>query len=138
MNINLRRAGIPRVDGCLIYFVMAVAVATIAGTRHAVGQIWQEIGDAGDLPGTAQRIQHIAPLDFIQGNIDVAAGDNQIDLYCIEITDPASFSASTWSDGGGASFDTRLWLFDANGRGVLANRRCGSEHAGCNDRPAVR
>jgi hypothetical protein len=46
-----------------------------------------------------------------------ADGDGQ-DMYLIHIDGGGTFSATTV---GGASFDTELFLFDANGKGVYAN-----------------
>lgn len=39
-------------------------------------------------------------------------------MYAIYLTDPANFNASTV---GGANWDTQLWLFDADGKGVVAD-----------------
>jgi hypothetical protein len=39
-------------------------------------------------------------------------------MYAIYIANPANFSASTVN---GATFDTQLWLFDADGKGVVFN-----------------
>jgi hypothetical protein len=47
-------------------------------------------------------------------------------MYAIYIEDPATFSATTV---GGATFDTQLWLFDANGKGVVANDDSGGNSA---------
>src|SRR5689334_10843693 len=46
------------------------------------------------------------------------------DLFLIRIDDPAHFCATTVpcpEHCGSADFDTQLWLFDANGLGVLGN-----------------
>jgi subtilisin-like proprotein convertase family protein len=74
-------------------------------------------GDAGELPGTAQVITGPSgPIATIGG--DILDGDT--DMYAITICDPSSFSADmTISDR--TDFDTQLWLFDANGRGVEFN-----------------
>ena len=78
----------------------------------AWAQTWNEQGDAGDLPETAQSTGS-GPLTAIQGTLDV----NDVDMYAIYITDPASFSASTV---GATTWDTQLWLFDADGKGVVS------------------
>jgi hypothetical protein len=89
------------------------ALLTIGAlTLSASAQIWYEQGDAGDLPETAQSTGS-GILSQIQGSLDV----NDVDMYAIYITDPAAFSASTV---GGATWDTQLFLFDANGVGVVA------------------
>ncbi len=89
------------------------ALLTIGAlTLSASAQIWNEQGDAGDLPETAQSTGS-GSLTQIQGTLDV----NDVDMYAIYITDPGAFSASTV---GGATWDTQLFLFDANGVGVVA------------------
>ncbi len=85
------------------------ACALFAGTQ---AQTWYEQGDAGDLPETAQSTGSGA-LTEIQGTLET----NDVDMYAIYITDPASFSASTV---GGATWDTQLFLFDADGKGIVA------------------
>ena len=86
------------------------------GTTVPVGG-WDEFanggGDAGDLPETAQSTGS-GVLTAIHGDLEA----NGVDMYAIYIPDPALFSASLRC---GASFDTQLWLFDANGRGVVHN-----------------
>ncbi|MFN4033817.1 MAG: hypothetical protein ACK4ME_09435, partial [Fimbriimonadales bacterium] len=82
-------------------------LATTALCLSAQAQTWYEQGDAGDLPETAQSTGS-GPIAEIQGSLDA----NDVDMYAIYITDPANFSASTV---GGATFDTQLWLFDADG-----------------------
>jgi hypothetical protein len=94
----------------------------------AVGQagpmnVWTEgqdgTGDAGDLPATAQvtRGESGVPLTTIIGTID---NPNDVDMFKIIIVDPSRFSATTVGQPG-TLFDTQLFLFDANGRGVQAN-----------------
>jgi subtilisin-like proprotein convertase family protein len=75
---------------------------------------WTEHADAGELVGTAQACIGNGGLTQIVGSLGL--GDT--DLYQIQISDPANFSASTI---GGAYFDTRLFLFDAAGNGVSFN-----------------
>ncbi|MBS0196687.1 MAG: DVUA0089 family protein [Planctomycetes bacterium] len=75
---------------------------------------WIEVGDAADLPGTAQSATGIGPLNEIRGLL--ATFD--VDMYQIRICAPEIFSATTV---GGADFDTQLFLFDASGFGVAFN-----------------
>jgi hypothetical protein len=71
-------------------------------------------GDAGDQIETSQKTGS-NPIPRIRGQIGAA---NDVDIYAINITDPTNFSASTV---GGTTLDTALWLFDADGKGVLLN-----------------
>jgi hypothetical protein len=72
---------------------------------------WTEIGDAGDLPGTAQIVQGGGPLDSIFGVMN----DPDVDMYKIYIYDPAGFSAHA------TGFDPQLFLFDQSGLGVYGD-----------------
>ncbi len=102
-------------------------------------QGWDEFGngggDAGDLPETAQSTGS-DPITAIRGQLDT----DDVDMYAIYIEDPATFSATTV---GGASFDTQLWLFDSNGKGVVANDDSGGlqsridNTSGCITQPGV-
>lgn len=58
---------------------------------------------------------------------DVSAIDFE-DVWAIRITDPLSFTAATTPPApGDADFDTQLWLFSANGVGLLANDNDGAQ-----------
>ncbi len=92
---------------------IALSIALLTFGFVASAQTWYEQGDAGDTPETAQGTGS-GPISDIQGTLDA----DDVDMYAIYIADPASFSATTV---GGATFDTQLWLFDANGRGVVHN-----------------
>jgi len=102
-------------------FSVVIASAAVAGPE------WPETMDAGPLPGSAGVTTGVGPLSGIKGELTGAArgargdGDFQ-DMYAIQIADPATFAAFVVPNGGGSpTFDTLLWLFDANGVGVLAN-----------------
>jgi len=77
-----------------------------------------EIGDAGDLPETSQSTPSGA-LTIIDGVMDA----DDVDMYAIYLSNPAAFSATTV---GGAGFDTQLWLFGPDGKGVVFNDDSGS------------
>ncbi len=78
---------------------------------------YQEQGDAGDLPETAQATgtDTNTALSAIRGTLE----ENGVDMYVIYIQDPANFSANTVNNE--TTFDTQLWLFDAEGKGVVFN-----------------
>jgi len=92
----------------LISFCCILTLA-IAGS-NALGA-WTEVGDAGDLPGTAQAVVGSGPLDAIFGVMN----DPDVDMYQIYIYDPVGFSAYA------IGFDPQLFLFDQAGMGVYAN-----------------
>ncbi|AFY34501.1 filamentous hemagglutinin N-terminal domain-containing protein [Calothrix sp. PCC 7507] len=75
-----------------------------------------EIGEAGQLPSTAQKIPTIGTfVEKISGSLD---SSNDVDLYQIELEGNQTFSAETFVSN---VRDTRLFLFDSNGIGVYAN-----------------
>ena len=94
-----------------------VLAASLAFTAHASAATWAEVGDAGDLPGTAQTTVGGGPLTAITGSIGTRIDR---DLFCIIIDGMGPFSASTVGTPGTLG-DTQLFLFDAMGFGVLGN-----------------
>ncbi|MCW5766971.1 MAG: hypothetical protein KIT68_13460, partial [Phycisphaeraceae bacterium] len=70
-------------------------------------------GDAGDLPSSAQVPTGTNPFQRITG--EITTGD--VDMYAINICDAPNFSASTLFQ---ANWDTQLFLFRADGVGVLS------------------
>jgi len=78
--------------------------------------VYNEVGDAGDLPGTAQTATGTGSLLKIKGNIG-AAGEG--DMYQIKVCDAANFSATTV--GNGNTLDTILSFYRADGTGVSFN-----------------
>lgn len=96
-----------------------LTVPLIAATypAHAV-VIYREVGDAGELPATAQSTTDTTQaFDEIQGTLSPTRGDS-VDMFRIFISGGGDFSAQTV---GGVAFDSELFLFDSNGRGVYAN-----------------
>jgi len=93
--------------------MICVVCALILASSEALGN-WTEIGDAGELPGTAQVVYGAGPLPTITGAY--GAGAEGADMFQIKIVDPAGFSARSVAAG-----DTQLYLFDAADMGVYAN-----------------
>ncbi|MBK8916068.1 MAG: DVUA0089 family protein [Phycisphaerales bacterium] len=96
--------------------LMALTVAMLSGSA-ALAADWAEVGEAGELLSTANITVGVGALTGITGTLN-AGTEDLVDMYCIRIPDPSIFGATTV---GGASFDTQLFLFDANGRGVTFN-----------------
>ncbi|MFN3242215.1 MAG: choice-of-anchor I family protein [Planctomycetota bacterium] len=76
------------------------------------GQIFSEVADAGELPGTADVTTGAGAIAEIRGTLDSA---NDVDMFLVNVFDVASFSASTV---GGAAFDTQMWMFKPDGTGI--------------------
>lgn len=106
-------------------------LASLFGAGAALaGPIWEEppISDAGSTPKGAQVTRGDSGFGNINGNLGggggllggpIMEGDFQ-DMFLIQIIDPAAFIASTAPDlGGAADFTPSLWLFNANGTGLL-------------------
>ena len=91
--------------------VLTLAIGPTFADTHT------EVGDAGQLPATAQGTGIPGnPLDSITGAIG-STGD--ADMFAIWIANSAAFSAST--DNAVRTVDTQLSLFDSAGLGVLHN-----------------
>lgn len=92
------------------------------------GPNWVEEGDAGSNIQTAQPIDSAdgQQVTRIFGTITGVAlfsggsADDFEDVYQILVTDPVNLFFSTV--GTGTNFQTSLWLFDSDGRGLLGNR----------------
>jgi hypothetical protein len=93
-----------------------VILWALLGSSNALAAGWAETGDAGDLPPTAQDTVGVGNLDFISGTIFTSLDK---DMYKIEITNPAAFSATVI--GGGSLADSQLFLMNAAGSGVYGN-----------------
>lgn len=89
--------------------------------------IWIEVGDAGDLPTTAQTVEDTSFNDVVSAifgslsNPDPFDSAFDVDLYQIFISDPLEFSASTANSPGVNVSDPQLFLFDSDGHGVYMN-----------------
>lgn len=81
------------------------------------GSVWNELGSAGNLPGTANITSGAGSLDLISGNL---MSVTEVDMYQIMISDFASFSAMT-EDCIFCVDDPQLFLFDSAGRAVYMN-----------------
>ena len=109
-----------------IKFAITLALTAVSwplvSAVHA--QTYQETGDAGSLPATAQTIIGVAGITYtsITGSTTATNGVFDSDMYQITIVTPETFTASTTGFVAGANnFDTQLFLFTSNGVGVLAN-----------------
>lgn len=92
-------------------------VCAAAGMAQA--QVWNEIPDAPDAaPFTAQETSGSGPLLQIIGGPGSGVVSDSVDAYCIYISDPAHFSATTV---GGTGMDSQLWLFREDGTGIAFN-----------------
>lgn len=121
-----RRLSIPLL-GLALMLAASTDAITVADDGF-VGPDWVEDDDAGDTLETASKVKGNGNnVNTINGVISGGggffgggtAGDFQ-DIFLIFIRNPESFSASTVAPGGQAAFDTRLWLFRLDGRGLLA------------------
>jgi hypothetical protein len=99
----------------------AASAALLTATSVALaGPTFEEVPDAGSTPATAQPTTTSPALGRIKGELTTTAdaADFQ-DMFLICITDPEGFTAKV--DPMGTEFDTRLWLFKLDGKGLLAN-----------------
>lgn len=94
----------------------------LLGTAHAA--IYNEVGDTGDLLGTAQVTAGTGDLTHIYGYLGENGGDGDVDLYRIMITNPAAFSV-TVSASLSADNDAVLYLFNESGHLALSDDDAG-------------
>jgi hypothetical protein len=102
-------------------FLLAVLgswVIVFGFAAGALAQTWNESGDAGALPGTAQSTVGAGSITAIAGNLD---SPSDVDMYCIQVQAPATFSARLQCV---VIQGPNLWLFDSMGKGVAANSIC--------------
>lgn len=92
------------------------SVLTVLGCARAWGGLISEVGNAGDLPSTAQFTYGSGVLDKITGRL---SNKNDADMFAIYISDPMAFSATT-DNAATKVYDTQMFLFDADGKGVMA------------------
>lgn len=99
------------------YLTMPFLFLLVSNSSYGV-TIYTEVGDAGELPTTAQTTTNTnQTFNEIKGTLSPTTGDS-VDMFKIFITGGGDFSAQTI---GGAAFDTELFLFDSAGKGVYAN-----------------
>lgn len=92
---------------------LLISTAALAAVPdRAATQVWNEVGDAGDLPATAQIPAGSGALTTITGSL-LPNGD--ADLFLIQIDDPLVFEATTCPT---TAVDTQLWLFATSGDGI--------------------
>ncbi|MCB9879337.1 MAG: hypothetical protein H6835_17215 [Planctomycetes bacterium] len=80
-------------------------------TASLAAQNWTE-ADAGQLWTDAQVTVGTGALATIAGSIDPG---EDADLFVVRVDDPATFTCSSV---GGATWDSQLWIFDMQGRGI--------------------
>ncbi|MEO5618216.1 MAG: hypothetical protein ABIS67_10625 [Candidatus Eisenbacteria bacterium] len=100
--------------------ITIAALATLAIASSASAQIWNETGDAGEFPGTAQTTVGPGAITEINGNLAAAA---DVDMYCIRVTNPSGFFASLQCV---VNQGPDLRIFNSAGIGVSANYLCQS------------
>lgn len=107
---------------------LIAAAALFAASLATAGPNWVEPSSgAGSTIPTASKPNGIGPLQSISGTLEGAADGKPLpdyeDIYEIFIANPAAFRARTFTttDGGSATFNTLLFLFDPTGQGLLGN-----------------
>jgi hypothetical protein len=98
----------------VVYLTIFLMSSFFIGT--AQGSTWTEMGDAGDLLGSAQ-----TPTGELTTITGIASTSLDADLYRIFISSPSTFSASVSGGDGTGLYNSALALFNQNGLGVYAN-----------------
>lgn len=102
--------------------VLRSALLSLAGVAVAASavtaQSWNEQGDAGDLPASAQVTVGTGQLLFLYG---LLSNVQDVDMYCIRVVNSAAFVANFQC----AVHEGPVpYLFDASGAGVETNETC--------------
>ncbi|QLE45919.1 filamentous hemagglutinin N-terminal domain-containing protein (plasmid) [Nostoc sp. C052] len=79
---------------------------------------YTEVGDAGELPSTAQTANSSTSGTVVSSISGTLNNDNDIDLYQLFLRNGQKLTATTV---GGTKIDTQLFLFDGNGLGLVMN-----------------
>ncbi len=95
-------------------FMSLLTLSLLISPAHAVD--WTEVGDAGQLLGTAQEPTGDGRLRNIYGTISTT---NDVDLYKLYISNPTTFSAAVNSTSG--DLDSALVLFNEGGYALYGN-----------------
>ena len=102
----------------LVFFSVVFSSGLYAGNGT-----WNSIGDIPSFPdGQPQVTRGPGALNLIVGNTSPSSDPRN--AFCIKITDPANFVATTdnaINNAANTDFDTRLYLFDKKGQPILFN-----------------
>jgi hypothetical protein len=105
----------------IVRIAKVLALVLAMGLAPGAGAIpWMEVGEAGDLPATAQVPAGSGELTSISGSILLISAMDA-DMYRLHIPVPGAFSATTFGTVGPTGtqlLDSQLFLFDAAGFGV--------------------
>ncbi len=101
------------------HLLRAAAIGlALAAASIATAQTWSEAGDAGETPATAQVTSGSGPLTQINGSLQ---SDPDVDMFCVDVTNPAAFSASVQCV---MAADPSIWIFTPSGAGIVLNDVC--------------
>jgi hypothetical protein len=108
--------------------LLAGLTALCLSFATAKAQVYNEVGDAGQAPGTAQasglsQPTTVGPTAMIIGSFGSL---NDADVYSLTLTVPmrvvfSTVNALTAGNGGPGGLDTMLFLFTASGQPIYAN-----------------
>ena len=106
-----------------IFKLLLLSLFNYSITALAGGGTWSEFGDVPSFPdGQPQVTRGAGALTLITGSTFPTSDPRN--AYCIKITDPANFIATTDNNvdnSANTDFDTRLFLFDKRGKPLLFN-----------------
>jgi hypothetical protein len=94
---------------------LLLGLLTLSFASVASAVTFVEIGDAPQSVPGQDTVGGVLPLEEIVGTFE---GFSDVDIYRINIVDPANFRATTSGD---PALDTQLFLFDTLGFGIGAN-----------------
>lgn len=93
--------------------LLALLLSVWTGPASAV--VWNEIGDAGDLPATAQTIFGNGDISLVSGTLSSLA---DVDMFAFYVTGGSPLVLTTSAT---STIDAQLFLFTASGMAILGN-----------------
>ncbi len=105
--------------------LVALVLALLALAPAARAQTWNEVGDAGDLVGTAQTTLGAGPLATITGNL---GSPTDVDMYCFQLPGPTPIASPLLFLQCVVIQGPNVFLFDAAGNGIATNETCSANN----------
>lgn len=113
---------VPTASPARRFAVLLGVTLSLAAATALRAQTWSEVGDAGDLPVSAQATSGIGGLGSLSGTLSSAS---DVDMYCVQTSAMVRvygypvLTITCWSD-----LSPNVWVFDANGMGISTNESC--------------
>jgi hypothetical protein len=127
MTSNPRPSARPSRPSRFVLLMLGVALCALMCGAPARAQVWNEVGDAGAIPGLAQSTAGLGSFLKVNGTLPA---DSDVDMYCIQITNRAAFTAGLNCL---IQLSADLYLFDGLGKGIAVAQVCAAGNKAINN-----